>query len=147
MKSFVALYPKYLNFKELVIDKKEAPLPEFGDRLLWKGQIHFVIAREEDYLTVIDEWAAMNLADASQKIENWQTDSTCIPLLSIEDLLRFIREYSGDPPTLTPGIRMAEEVWQVKHPGAVSVVSSQLNEALLDIAIQLLSPKKSSDSN
>lgn len=136
------LLPKYLQFKQLATAAAVLPPLEFGHRVWWKGQIHFVIAREEDQITVIDEWATPSLTGLGCEIENWQDEPSLVPLFPIEDLLQAIFSFSGNLPVMTPGIRMAEDVWQVKHPQTVSVVAARLEEALLDIAIQLLTPKE-----
>ena len=140
-------YVKYQQLKELLIVKKIDVELVLGSRILWKGQIHTVISAKNDTLIVTDEWIGYRKEEDFIQIEDWKNDSHCSYIPPIEELLEWIFLVSGNYPSMTAGICHSKSAWQVKLPGQDTFISDDLDEALLDLIITLLSPKEENGNN
>ena len=137
-------FVKYQQLKELQLLKGLHVEPELGCRICWKGQVHTVIIVKGEDLLVADEWIGFRKEEDLIRIQDWKNDSSCAYIPSIEELLEWIYTNSGNHPSMSPGVCHCKSAWQVKHAGGSVTMADDLNEALLDLLISLLSPKENS---
>jgi hypothetical protein len=132
----------YLLFKQMALDYGLDIEPEMGDIVLWKGQRHIVINAKDGHLLVIDDTFAPKVEQDVIIIEKWAGNEQCILIPSVEFLVDTIVTITGNYPTLTPGIRMGKDVWQIKQHQEATLVEEGLPQSLLKMAIQIMTPKE-----
>ncbi len=133
------LIPKLKTLKALCGEKGIALDPEPGSRMLYQGQVYYVIAAKSNAVVLIDDFPSVPLdPNRTITIDDWEREENCLFVPSVEDLLHLIREATTLFPSMTPGVKKTREVWQVRHTEGTTVVTGSLREGLLDVAIQKL---------
>lgn len=139
------LIPKYRRLKDLSRFHQRMLEPEFGERVVYQGQTYLVLGIRHNQLMLLDEYAAMPFdPNHLVYVDDWQNEDELIPLPNVTELLYIIQDLSTLFPAMTPGVESTREVWQIRHPNCDPVVARTLQEALLDMTIQLL--EQESDS-
>jgi len=138
------LIPKLESLHALCHERGITLDPEPGSRMLYKGQVYYVIAAKGNALVLVDDFPSIPF-DMNRviTIENWEEQENCLFVPSVEDLLHLIREATSLFPSMTPGVKKTREVWQVRHTEGSTVVTGSLREGLLDIAIEKLEERES----
>lgn len=133
------LIPKLERLKILCAQHQITLDPETGQRMFYQGQIFTILSAQGNRLALTDDLPKIPF-DASHVfyVEDWEEEESCYFLPRVEDLLQIIRDRTTLFPSMTPGVKITREVWQVRHGSGATVVSGSLLEGLLDMAIELL---------
>ncbi len=139
MNHFYELIPKYQRLATLC-RAHSIPLDmERGQCVLFQGHVYLVLFEKNNSLTLVNEWVHPSASqDEVVVVDNWDRRSDLVCLLGIEGMLELIRSFTSIFPAMTPGVETGREVWQVRHPGCDPVVAGKLEEALVDLCIQLM---------
>jgi len=139
MAEFYDILPLYQRFHQLC--KKRGILldPELGDHLSFQGKTNFVAASRGDTLVLIDEMVQIPLDDQLLiYLENWEENPACFLIPRFDWLLQIIYQHTSLFPTMTPGVRSSQNVWQVVHPSAPPIVGTSLEQCVLELGIRIL---------
>lgn len=133
------LLPKYRALCQTLAGRDEGFDIEAGSLIWHEGRLLRTLGSNGERVSAID--ATMPPPYQPEDIitiENANDVEHCVYMPSIRELLDCLREQTGHFPALTPGVQTTREVWQAKHPDCEPVVASSLEEALVDLALQLL---------
>ncbi len=131
--------PLIRQFNELCATRKILRDWEPGDRVIFQGHEYIVAVVQWNGLALVDELAQIPL-DPSQWVflPDWESNPDCLLLPRIDHLLDMIQSCTSLYPIMTPGIKETKAVWQISHPNSSPIVSSSLEDGLLQLAILLL---------